>query len=40
MAFKDEWQRAVESGGLPATPEQIHKIANDAANYFLGNLTK
>ena len=35
MAFYDEWQRAVDNGGLPATPEQIHAIANKAANNFL-----
>lgn len=40
MAFKDEWQKTVDNGGLPATPDQIHKIANDAAEYFLINLTK
>lgn len=40
MAFKDEWQRAVDNGGLPATPDQIHVIANDAAKNFLDLLTK
>lgn len=38
MAFQDEWQRAAENGGLPATPEQIHEIANKAATYFLSAL--
>lgn len=40
MAFKDEWQRASDSGGLPCTPEHIHNIANDAAKYFLDLLCK
>lgn len=35
MAFKDEWQRAVDSGGLPTAPDQIHEIANNAAKHFL-----
>lgn len=39
MAFKDQWQWAVNDGGLPCTPEQISTIANDAATYFLTNLT-
>lgn len=39
MAFKDEWQRAVDSGGLPSTPEQIHVIANKAADNFLNILS-
>lgn len=38
MSFKDEWQRAVDNGGLPATIEQIHEIANDAAKNFLNLL--
>jgi hypothetical protein len=40
MAFKDEWQWEVDKGGLPATPDQIHEIANKAAIHFLGNLTR
>jgi hypothetical protein len=40
MAFKDEWQRAASSGGLPATPDDIHVIANKAAEYFLQNLCR
>jgi hypothetical protein len=38
MAFKDEWQRAADNGGLPCTPEQIHEIANKAADNFLNLL--
>lgn len=38
MVFKDEWQRTAEKGGLPATPESIHGIANRAAIQFLYNL--
>lgn len=38
MAFYDEWQRSVNDGGLPATHDQIHKIANKAATYFLSLL--
>lgn len=37
-AFQDEWQRAANDGGLPATPDQIHKISNKAATYFLSLL--
>lgn len=40
MPFQDEWQRAVDSGGLPSTPDQIHAIANKAAEYFLWLLCK
>ena len=40
MAFKDEWQRAADDGGLPATPDKIHVIANKAAEYFLWLLCK
>ena len=38
MAFKDKWQGAVNFDGPPITSEAIHKIANDAADYFLNNL--
>lgn len=40
MQFKDEWQRAVDAGGLPHIPEQIHQIANDAAVSFLNLLCR
>lgn len=40
MSFKDEWSRAVDDGGLPATSEQIHVIANKAADNFLNLLCK
>jgi hypothetical protein len=40
MPFVDEWQRAVESGGLPATREQIHEIANKAAEHFIWLLSR
>ena len=40
MPFKDEWQRSVENGGLPATKEQIHEIANKAAEHFVWLLSK
>jgi len=40
MAFKDVWQRTVEEGGHPCTPSHIHVIANNAAKYFLQNLTR
>lgn len=35
VQFQDSWQRAVESGGLPATRESIHEISNSAADSFL-----
>lgn len=35
MSFKDEWQKSCDNGGLPATPDQIHEIANVAADNFL-----
>lgn len=38
MAFKDEWQRSADNGGLPCKPEHIHEIANKAATYFLSLL--
>jgi hypothetical protein len=38
MAFKDEWQRSANDGGLPCTPEHVHEIANKAATYFLSLL--
>jgi hypothetical protein len=38
MAFQDEWQRMVETGGLPSKPEHIHEISNKAATYFLSLL--
>lgn len=40
MAFKDEWQRSANNGGLPCTPEQIHEIANKAADNFLNLLCR
>lgn len=38
VQFQDAWQRAVEDGGLPATPDAIHKISNEAAVAFLNLL--
>jgi hypothetical protein len=40
MPFVDEWQRSVENGGLPATREQIHTIANKAAEHFVWLLSQ
>ena len=40
MPFQDEWHRSVAAGEIPTTREQVHKIANDAAEYFLWLLTK
>lgn len=40
MPFVDEWQRHAEKGGLPATREQIHEIANKAAEHFIWLLTQ
>lgn len=35
MSFKDEYYRIVTRDGEAPTPENIHKIANDAADKFL-----
>ena len=40
IQFQDEWQRAVDKGGLPATPVQIHEISNKAADNFLNLLCR
>jgi len=40
VPFQDAWQRSANNGGLPCTPDQIHKISNDAAINFLENFTK
>jgi hypothetical protein len=40
MAFKDEWQRTVDSGVLPIAQDQIHAIANQAADNFLKTLCR
>jgi len=39
VQFQDEWQRACNDGGLPATLAQIHDISNRAADGFLRLLT-
>jgi hypothetical protein len=40
VQFQDAWQKAVDEGGLPCTPEQIHKISNEAAENFITLLTR
>ena len=40
MAFQDQWQWTINEEGLPCTSDQIHALANKAADNFLKMLTK